>query len=200
MKKILLLVAFLFVIQFAKAQVSKGDLYLSGSLSLENNHQSSGDSYPSSEVNTFSFGISPKVGLMISSHFMAGIFISDNFYFYKTTATDSIGKSTSKTTGVSIAPGIFVRNYYPLGKGRFALFAEANASYQHYRQKTDGIKSPSRHSLNIHLLPGLSYSITRKLMVESSLGGFGFQSAGNGNTDFTFNFPQNLNLGLAFLF
>ncbi|RAJ85720.1 outer membrane protein with beta-barrel domain [Chitinophaga dinghuensis] len=201
MKKLIVMAAVaLFGTQVAKAQISKGDILLGGNVNVATHSDKVKDA-DKKNTNT-SFGISPKVGYALNSNWVLGVFADTDFGFNK-------DKNDVKTKTLSIAPGIFVRNYHMLGQSKFAFYAEANASYGFGNTKVADNKITSFNSFNVNVAPGITYFVTKHFMVEGQFGNIGYAwqqdkleatGAKTNNNDFKFNFTKQFRLGVNFLF
>lgn len=187
--------------QFANAQVKKGNILLGGTVSF------SSESEKQEGVegkNTFTgFGISPKVGYAVSDKWVVGVFANTEFYTNKD-AADVKNKTNL------IAPGIFVRNYHNIGESKFAFFGEANVSYGFGSSETAGVKTQKRTEIDANILPGITYFVTKRFMVEGVFGGINFNNrvtkpepAGTPEvtrTEFGLQFTEQFGLGVNWLF
>ncbi len=201
MKKLIVMAAVaLFGTQVAKAQISKGDILLGGNVNVNTHSQKTKDA--DDKLTTTSFGVSPKVGYALNNNWVVGVFAGTNFGFAK-------DANNNKTKSLSIAPGIFVRNYQMLGQSKFAFFAEGNASYGFGNTKYNGDKLNSFNSFNVNVAPGIAYFVTKRFMIEGQFGGLGYnwkqtKAEGTGTkvntSDFNFNFTQEFALGVNFKF
>lgn len=187
--------------QFANAQVKKGNILLGGTVSFssETEKQEGVDGKNSYT----SFGISPKVGYAVSDKWVVGVFANTEFYNQKDAAD-------VKTKTNLIAPGIFVRNYHNIGESKFAFFGEANVSYGFGSSETADVKTSKRTEIDANILPGITYFVTKRFMVEGVFGGINFNStvtkpepAGTPETtrtEFGLQFTQQFGLGVNWLF
>lgn len=204
MKKLIVMTALaLFGAQFAKAQFSKGNVLLGGNVNVTTTSQKY-DISSNKETST-SFGISPKAGLALNQHWMVGIFVGDQFSFDKTTKD---GKSV-KTNSFFIMPGVFARNYHMIGNTSFAFYAEANAGYGFGQKKVDSEKTNKLQGFEANVLPGISYFVTKKLVLEAAFGGIRYthltdkyEASGEKQktSEFSFDFLRQLQLGVNFIF
>ncbi|SEW05489.1 outer membrane beta-barrel protein [Chitinophaga arvensicola] len=202
MKKLIVLAAVaLFGTQVAKAQFSKGDVILGGTLNVSTASQKQKD-VDNSKTTSTSFGISPKVGVALTPNWVIGVFAESAF-------TNSKNVSDKKSTSYLITPGIFVRNYHMIGESKFAFFAEANAGYQFGQAKFDGNKTNTYNGFSVNVLPGITYFVTKHFMLEGAFGGLGYnytqdkaEATGikTNTSAFAFNFPKEFKIGVNWIF
>lgn len=191
--------------QFAKAQVQKGNFLVGGNVGI-----SSTTNKPNEDVDekltTTSFNISPKVGYALSSTWIVGVFANAEFNNIK----DVDGDVTTKRKTNMIAPGIFVRHYHMLGESKVGLFGEANVAYGFGSTKLEDTKTASFTAIEANLVPGISYFVTKRLMLEGVFGGLTYRNetakaepAGtpkSTTSTFDFSFTKEFQVGVAFLF
>ncbi|CAL1520853.1 outer membrane beta-barrel protein [Chitinophaga sp. MM2321] len=201
MKKLIVMAAVvLFGSQVAKAQFSKGDVILGGTVNVSTQSVKAKDA--DAKNTTTSFGVSPKVGLALNPNWVVGVFAQTQFGFNKNVAD-------VKTKTLEITPGLFVRNYHMLGESKFAFFAEANAGYSFGNTKVADNKISSFNGFNVNVLPGITYFVTKHFMIEGSFGSLSYAynqnkleatGAKTNTSSFDFNFTKQLNLGVNFIF
>lgn len=201
MKK-LIVVAVLGLIgtQFANAQVKKGNILLGGTVEVATSSDKT-EGVDGKRTST-DFGISPKVGYAVSDKWVVGVFANTEFSTRKTLAG-------VKTKDNSIAPGIFVRNYHNIGDSKFAFFGEANVSYAFGSTKVDDTKTNKFNTIDANIVPGITYFVTKRFMVEGVFGGINFNSrkdkpqptgAETTETSFGLQFTKQFGLGVNWLF
>jgi hypothetical protein len=158
MKKILLTLLIIFSLNFiSRAQLSKGSVLLGGDLSWYSN-KTTVTGVQDTKGNSGSFIVS--IGKAIKDNNFVGV----NFIYSHTD-----GGYTMNEYGVAL----FYRIYKDLGKN-FFLFGEAGVeyngskqtdSYPFYPQET----TMTTNTASIYLMPGLSYKISKKFLLELSL-------------------------------
>jgi len=163
------LLALVFVCAFmvnTQAQISKGSVWLGGSIGY--NHQKYGNDTPYTKTNNFNF--SPAVGLVVKDNLVVGISLT--YGHGKTTNNGSEKERKNNDYGA----GIFVRQYLPI-VSRLYLFGEASANYEYskYSSTSDYLQNgisiyTSKTSIgSLNVTPGLSFAVTKKFLLETSL-------------------------------
>lgn len=203
MKKMIMLAALgLFGIQFANAQVKKGNVLVGGNVNIATGSTKT-DGVDGKRTNT-SFGISPKAGYAVSDKWMVGVFVGTEFSNSKNKTVEPNTESKSTT----IAPGVFVRNYHMLGE-KVALYGEANVAYGFGTTKANDTKTQSFNGIDANIVPGISYFVSKRLVLEGEFGGLNFNNSKNTdeiskvettNTSFNFDFTKTFRVGVSFLF
>lgn len=201
MKKLIVMAAVvLFGANVAKAQFSKGNIILGGNLNVTTESQKTKGS--DNKTTSTSFGISPKVGVAINPNWVVGVFARTDF------ATDK-NAAGKKDKHSYITPGIFARNYHMLGDSKFAFFAEANAGYLFGNDKVDGTKTNTYNGVDVRVLPGITYFVSKRFMVEGAFGGLSYTylqdkaeaTGAKTNTNrFSFDFPKEFQVGVNWIF
>jgi opacity protein-like surface antigen len=181
MKKVLLTAVAVFSLTFVNAQeekettgagFSKGDLFLSGAVSI--NSAKTGDFKASS------FEIAPKVGYFLTENIAAGAKIG-----YK---SDKLDNGTDDATNSGLGLGAFGR-YYFTPASNFSLFAELGFDYTSYDNEffinTDGSidvpgSSFKSKEIGLGLGLGLNYFVSNNWSIEASWAGLGYTSNDNG--------------------
>ena len=142
------------------AQITQGKYLLGGSLSYSNSQDVQ---YNGSPVQKF-FSSNIQIGKVVKENTVAGLILSYSF------ANNDL--ATYKNNMYSA--GIFYRKYKPLTKGLY-FFGEVDAVYD-YSKNTQGKfqigSDGSRYTTNgarISFVPGLSYSVCKKLQMELSM-------------------------------
>lgn len=140
-----------------QGQITEGKYLLGGSVSYTLANKTVSDSKNQSLYTNIQFG------KFVKENTAAGIYIAYGFTNYS-----SYNKSNSYTAG------IFYRKYKSLMKG-FYFFGELDAGYN-YSKNTQGIfeigNNAQRYTSNtgaIAFIPGISYSIFKKMQIELSM-------------------------------
>lgn len=203
-KMIVVAVLGLFGTQFAKAQVAKGDILVGGTVGINSNTYKANDDSDDKTVNT-NFFVSPKVGFALNDKWMIGVFAQSEF---NTEKTETAGVESKDNTNM-IIPGVFVRNYHMIGGSKFAFFGEANVGYGFGQTKVAGTKVSKESGIYANVQPGISYFVTKCFVVEGIFGGLSYmnttsEAEGTGikskNSNIDFQFTQQFQLGVSFLF
>jgi hypothetical protein len=152
-----------------RAQISKGAIWLGGNIGYNQNKDAPGDQ--SNSYKYTSFNISPAIGKVVKDNLVIGFNL-----LYGQNNTEHIQVGIKNEVKVSnYGGGVLVRQYVPV-VSRLYIFGDANAGFT--LLKTDYIntynssisKSTSKGwAANLGITPGLSYGITKKLHLETSL-------------------------------
>ncbi|WP_346316754.1 outer membrane beta-barrel protein [Chitinophaga sp. YIM B06452] len=203
MKKMIIVAALgLFGTQFANAQVKKGDFLVGGNVGISTS-SSKTDGVDGKTTST-SFGISPKAGYALSDKWMVGVFVGSSF---NNTKNKTVEPNT-ESKGNVIIPGVFVRNYHMLGE-KVALFGEANVGYGFGTQKNNDVKTASTKSIHANVVPGISYFVNKRFVLEGVFGGLSYNNIKAKNevsgveateSTFDFTFTETFQVGVSFLF
>lgn len=190
--------------QFAKAQVQKGDFLVGGNVGVTSTTDKTEGT--DAKETTTTFNVSPKVGYALSDKWMVGVFVGADFGTNK----DKTGATTTKTSYHVVAPGVFVRNYHMLGESKVAIFGEANVSYGFGSSKTESTKTGSGNVLEANVVPGITYFVTKRFMLEGVFGGITYRNetskpepAGEPKrtiSTFDFSFTKQFQVGVSWLF
>jgi hypothetical protein len=119
------------------------------------------------KVSDYSFDFAPKAGVFISDKVAFGLAL-DIFFSGSTSGVQT--KTISKSSGLGLSP--FMR-YYAAKWNKFSLFGQGNIGLEFSKSNrktgtttTDG---PKTTRLYLSIYPGLSYDISEKLSLETSL-------------------------------
>jgi hypothetical protein len=164
MRKSLLIVFLLVFLVSAKttAQLSKGSIWLGGSLNFSST--SNQESATTPEAKSSSITISPYVGIALSETSVAGMTL--NFREVKQSDFAPFNRHEEY-----YGAGLFYRNYKNLGKN-FYLFANGDLSYTHgrkvqwYRLDRSDVLKARIHTVKLAVYPGIAYAVSRRLHVE----------------------------------
>jgi hypothetical protein len=163
MKKIILLtICIYFLTTDSNAQINKGAILLGGDFSF--NTQTAKDGTNKSKSNGFNF--SPVVAKAVKQN----VFWGGSVSYSSSNNTAPPGSSSSKNK--SYGAGVFYRRYYPV-KNKFYVFMQAGASTgfgkDKYRQGPNYYYDAKRIFAGLNITPGVSFSVTKKLYLESGL-------------------------------
>ncbi|WP_346316755.1 outer membrane beta-barrel protein [Chitinophaga sp. YIM B06452] len=183
-------------IQFAGAQVKKGNILVGGSVGVSWSETEE----PEAKASGTSYHFSPKVGYALTDKWVVGIYAAGNI---------SKGKSdVFKSRQKSLTSGVFARNYHMLGD-KVALFGEANAGYTKGSYRHNGVKTADFQNFTVDIEPGITWFAGKHLMVEGVFGGLSYlhqrwedilantKSRSNG---LGLAFTREFELGVSFLF
>lgn len=168
---ILLLAVLLTLCLYSNAQDKSQNFLIGGHFSLSNSNQDS-DNF---ESKTFSLSVSPTVGYFVSEKWLIGL--KGSYSYQKGESSQSDGDYKSDVTMNNYLFGPYARYYIPLGE-KFKLYTQLETLYGiNKRKNTDnnGTEEPfntdsDRKLFSLAFNPGLSYNITKKLLLEAEFG------------------------------
>ena len=161
--------------QIVHAQISKGSLFLGGSIGYSHNsnemeYNPSGNTVQDNKNTTWSF--QPQIGKAVAANQIVGVFLN----FSKTSGSQQSGlnRLLNETTGNG--GGIFYRRYHGLSN-RLYLFGDAALGANFTRQQTNNDNGTINYAsfknkntaINLSITPGLSFAASRKVYLEASL-------------------------------
>jgi len=161
----------------ASAQISKGSVFLGGSIGYYNRQTE--DSNPQffsnfRETRQTSFSIVPQVGIAVKENQILGVSLN-----YSTSRSEQgNGTTAEKAKGSSYGGGIFYRRYFLVGQ-RFYLFGNGDLGVRAGNGETttptgttNYVSAKSKSSqASLSITPGISFAATKKLFVETSFNG-----------------------------
>lgn len=165
MKKIALIA----IAMMAFATMANAQLYVGGSLGINNNNSKEIDN-GKTELNpsSTSIGISPEVGFFLSDNFAVGAYINTNFTFNNNRDTATVVKTN--TTSWGITP---YARWYAIQSDKFGVFLEGQLFFMHQGGKTKAggvtADAPKTNSFGLQIVPGLSYNLTDNLQLQMRL-------------------------------
>jgi outer membrane protein len=173
MKKIILTVAAVFAFGFANAQdkketsegFSKGDVFVTGALTLGSTNDKNAD------VKTSSFEIAPQLGYFVTENIAVGVKVG-----YSSNKTKTVGTTTSDVSGFGV--GAFGR-YYFTPASKFSLFGQLGFDYG---SLTNNLSTPKvkLNTTDVNLGLGLNYFVSSNFSLEAGVAALSF---GNSKTD-----------------
>jgi len=142
--------------------------FVGGNLKFNtSNHKTDDGTTTTQETSNYSFDLSPEVGKFLSEKFAIG------FAFDISLSRGKTGVTTETITNSSTIGGSPFLRYYAIKWDKFSVFGQgniglefSNSSVKTGGSTTDGPKI-TRSYINIY--PGLSYDISDKLSLETSL-------------------------------
>jgi hypothetical protein len=159
----LLTIAILLFASITKAQITKGSVYLGGSINVASTKQEVNGS--SNEGKLKAISINPSVGLAIKRNLVAGINLtylngrSKNYQNYQDFDRDGYGG------------GFFVRKYFPI-VNRLYFFGESGLSYDHQKQESfyqsQTQNKVTQDNIFASLYTGLSFQVFKSFYIETS--------------------------------
>jgi hypothetical protein len=183
----------------AKAQISKGSVWLGGSIGFsltENEYENS-----TTESKTRTYSVLPAVGIAVKDNLIVGIGLShtnkktENFGYTKT------GKE--KTYG----GGVFIRQYVPI-INKLYIFGEASAAFRSFEANEELTYNSPPLKTNtkgwdgsLALTPGLALGINKKIQLETGFNSLFSAVYSKRTTDFNEQSPdvtqKNFSTGIA---
>lgn len=207
MKKTFLLTASLLLSFTLLAQPKPNSFFAGGSFRFYTNSYKANDGGTSADYNRTGFIISPEAGYFLSDKFAVGAEIGGGIQTQK--YPDSMFNVKQTQSQFSIAP--FARYYFINQK--FGLFGEGSMGITFGKTKNYSSGSPTNETqitnYSMGIYPGIYYSVSDHLMLESTIGWFGFSSVKykySNNSSETYNdFGLNLStsdisLGFTWIF
>lgn len=164
MKKVFLSIALITAFGVANAQegFSKGNTFLTGTLSISSENDKDAD------VKTNSNTIAVGVGHFLTDHVAVGIGLG--FGSAKITETSTVTDETSALTA-----GAFGR-YYFSPKSKFSMFGHLGVNYASITDKTTD-PDFKVSGMDIFAAPGFNYFVSKNLSLEAVIGRIGYSSA-----------------------
>lgn len=160
------LLAFLIVLcasTATKAQITKGSVWLGGSLGFS---QKTTITDPNAETKEKNFTISPAIGKAINENTILGIQLN-----YTKSKTDYSGGTTDWSKASDFGAGIFLRKYALL-LNRLYIFGHGFAGFDITRDRTSTIndhisEDTKGWSASLSFTPGVSFAATKKVHLET---------------------------------
>jgi long-subunit fatty acid transport protein len=223
MKKLLLLVALLLSGSFAFAQLSKGNVLVTGAFSISSSTEESTINNRTSDGPTLtSFSFVPNVSYFITNRFSVGLELGLNSIALEEIEVNGNTTITTKDVTTSFGIGPFVRYYVPLGQnfyfygqGGFGITAgnieSTRTSVTTFGNSTvtNEVKTQSDlTAVNVRFRPGITYFLNNRFALDASFGLLNIEGSTvkTGNDEFKqsqFNFnliPNSINFGLSYRF
>jgi hypothetical protein len=173
-------------------------LFIGGSVrfnSSNTNHNGTASAYKTS---TYDIMIMPRIGKFLTEKLAIGLDLDLAFNGQK---TDLNPGSNSNSYGLGLSP--FLR-FYALRWNKFSVYGEGNLgmSFSISKNKVAGVISngPKNALISLGIHPGLSYDISKKISLETSLNflslGYNYSISKNGSsTDKSLNYNFGAGLG-----
>ena len=165
MKKIFLFSAGLLSVAAVNAQLNKGRVFLGGSITSSSTENTTISTPNDVVTKQNACVIDPTVGYFVKENLVVGINVG-------------FSKSKSEVAGVtqqekrSIAPGIFARRYYPLGKS-FFFYGHGGLNYTSQKAETFNgtatLTEENGNGFGLTVYPGVAYAIRKNFLLEVSL-------------------------------
>lgn len=184
-------------------QITKNQWVIGGNVNFYSTNDEVLDSDYEYERNSFS--IKPDIGYVVDDNLIVGVMPGFNAYNSKTINASNFYEL--KSLGYSITP--YVRKYMPIGKN-FAIDLQGEVSYMYSKQDQFADISSTTTNINeksffIGFRPGLTYSLSQKVLINTNLGAIGYShlkrdyETGSDSKSNSFNFSlgtSNLYFGV----
>jgi hypothetical protein len=199
--KILLSIAILSFFCFsAKAQIDSGRIFLGGSVNYNIFKSTSSNPAEYSSNQNENFGTNIQIGKFIKKNTAVGIIVSYN----NSNSHNPVNADSNYNKINEFSAGVFYRKYKKLLKN-FYFFGELDATYNHSNYNTASTfssppysnysynisKSPS-NGFGVSFIPGISYSLCKKLYMELSMPNLIAVSYAHSTTDNTGGPPSDI--------
>lgn len=199
----------------SQAQIEKGNVLIGGNLAFNSTTRD-----PVGVFNpTSGLSLSPSVAWAYKNNRLAGVSLT-----YRHTGNENKDLNTN-----SYGAGVFLRQYKPLGKSGFYVFAQESLNYNNneYRQFMSGysgsyILKSKTNNISTGINPGFAFDLTRKVQLElllNNLVSLGYSQTKNSsifnttggpsfiskehsfylNSDFNLDQLSNINVGVKFI-
>ncbi|AEW01984.1 Autotransporter beta- domain protein [Niastella koreensis GR20-10] len=151
-----------------RAQISKGAVWVGGSIGYNQTKQDPGI-YNGKPYKTTTLTINPSIGTAVKDNLVVGIEL-----LYNQIKTENDGNSVKSKTN-AYGGGVFVRKYFPVIT-RLYIFGDANAAYA--ATKNDRTLSTGTNPIvvtakggitSVGITPGIAFAVSKKFMLETSL-------------------------------
>lgn len=216
------MVAMLFATNFAFAQLSKGNLLVTGAFSVGSTSQENTIAGKTTDgPSTSTFSIIPNVSYFLSDRFAVGLELGYSRLSSEVVDVTSSRTTTTKevTSGLGLSP--FVRYYIPLGQ-KFYFYGQGGFGFTSGKventittvttflgtQTTETKTESDLSAFNVGFRPGVTYFFTDRFALDASFGLLNFsnltEKLGNNetkNSEINFNIiPSSLTFGLSYRF
>ena len=196
--KILLSIAILSFFSFsAKAQIDSGRIFLGGSIGYYFNKNCSSNPVDISGNQYESFVANMQIGKFIKKNTSVGIIVSYN----NSNSHNSVNADSNYNKGNGFSAGVFYRKYKRLLKNLY-FFGELDATYNHnINNSADSYPTPSYYynivkatsnGFGVSFIPGISYSVSKRLFMELSMPNLFAASYAHSTTDNTSGPPSEI--------
>lgn len=206
-----------------KFSIEKGLWSIEGDISVNSSKTDYNENTKKSTSDYLIFGISPKIGFTISKNLVLGL---GTEYIYSkrksnhniligndntNTPNNLVNTSDSKSTSFSFFP--YIKKFFPVAKKlAFHAIGETRFKISNYTFKTNDIndnneRNSKNNSFFIGIRPGVSYSLSKNILLQANLGSIGYDyialkgdddKTDQKNNSFGLNVgTSNLTLGLS---
>ncbi|WP_178984632.1 porin family protein [Winogradskyella helgolandensis] len=159
----------------------------------------------------FNFNIAPKVGYIISDNLILGLGIGYSYLKteFENENSNDLNINDSKTNSIEFFP--YIKKFFPVSK-KLALHLQGETRFT-FRKNTfinyyNDERVNNSELLFIGIRPGISYNMSKNILLQANVGSLGYQHASSEVDDveteksnsFGFNFnTSNLTFGLTIL-
>lgn len=170
-------------------------VFIGGNFGFNTTNHKSGDG---NKTSNYSFNLSPSVGKFLSEKFAIGAALDISL------SGNTAGVNPENTSNSSSLGGSLFLRYYAIKWDKFSVFVQGNIglAFSNSISKVDGSTTdgPKNTELYLSVYPGLSYDISDKLSLQTSLNilslGYNYTTTKIGtNTGNSSNF--NIGAGLS---
>lgn len=163
--------AFLLFTTAVNAQITKGDLFLGGTVGYsQGNAKNTNDYFSGVPTKQRAFTITPAIGKVIRTNLVLGVqanILTQNQTYENYAANNQVTKFKNENYG----GGVFLRKYVPLGKN-FYFFGQGISEYNVFKSSqilniNQAYIKGNGWSINVSAYPGLAYAITKKFHIET---------------------------------
>ncbi|SNR39549.1 outer membrane beta-barrel protein [Lutibacter flavus] len=191
------------------SNVQKGTWNLGGNFTLNNSSSEINNNSSNTENNQFYVGFYPRVGYAINNNLIIGIGIGYEYHNNKNYYSETESYNSDQN-GIVVFP--YIKKYFNVNeKFSFHLQGEFRVS-KSWNDNNSSINFNSyeenNSSLFVGIRPGITFFLTEKIVLETSIGALGYSTGKNESNNregkfnsFNFNFnSNNLLLGLSYFF
>lgn len=196
-KGLLLFLLFVGAARISHGQINKGAFLLGGDVSY-NALSSSTPSANDAHNDTKNFSLSASFGKAIAANLVFGIELN---YFTAQSKDVATGSPVTSARSNSYGGGFFLREYKALGKG-FSVFTQESLMAAYSTATNNDIQNGRGYSVDFVFTPGLSYLITHRILLETSLQNLFFityahQKLGTDATNYTYQHDISVGTNLS---
>lgn len=142
-------------------------VFLGGGIRFNTANSEHSGSLSTEKTSNYSLGLSPSAGKFLSDKLTLGLALDFSLSGNK---REDNTETISKSSGIGISP--FLR-YYALKWNKFSVYGQGNIGIRFSRSSVkiagNTINEPKNTSAYLSIYPGLSYDISDKLSLETSL-------------------------------
>lgn len=160
--RVFLIALFSFIYISLNAQV-----FVGGNVRFNTFNSEDNETTPTQKTSNYNLDLSPSVGKFLSEKLAIGLALHVSLAGNK---TNVIAETISKSSTLGISP--FLR-YYALRWNKFSVYGQGNIGldFSNSRNTTVGVTTDGPKSTRVYLTfyPGLSYDVSEKLSLQTSL-------------------------------